>query len=70
MFERLTERAGRAAERRAAMKMRRMEAELRSVLPQGIGCEAGDKSVVIFGRGLLRRYVVDPSLRAMLGKLR
>lgn len=70
MFERLSERAGRAAERRAAMKMRRMEAEFRSALPQGIDCEAAEKSVVIAGRGLLRRYVTDPALRSLLGKVR
>jgi hypothetical protein len=52
------------------MKLRRMEAELGSVLPQGVGCEAGEKSVVIIGRGLLRRYVADPVLRSMLGKVR
>lgn len=70
MFERLVERAGQAAERQVSARVRRIKSELESELPPGIGCEAGDEGVVIFGRGLLRRYLVDPALRSMIGKER
>jgi hypothetical protein len=68
MFERLVERVGRAAERRASEKVREMDAELRDELPPGIGCEAGKQRVVISGRGLLRRYLLDAALRSTIGR--
>ena len=68
MFERLVERAGLAAERRVSAKVRKIEAELEGELPPGIGCEAGDEGVVIFGRGLLRRYLLDAALRSTIGR--
>jgi hypothetical protein len=70
MFERLIERGRSAGARRAAARLRRIEAELGSELPRGVGCEAEGERIVIFGRGLLRRYLLDQSLRALLGRLR
>lgn len=70
MFERLIERGGRAAAAKAAARARRIEAELGSELPPGMGCEAADDGVAIFGRGLVRRYLLDAALRALIGRVR
>ncbi len=70
MFERLAERAARAAERRRDERVRRIEGELRRELPAGVDCEAGKERVVIFGRGLVRRYMLDAALRSVIGRAR
>lgn len=70
MFERLTERAARAAADRAEAKVREVESKLKAELPAGIGCETDGGEVVVSGRGLARRYVTDSELRALLTRLR
>ena len=68
MFERLMERAARAAAERAEAKVREIESELKAALPSDIGCEAGDGRVVLSGRGLGRRYVTEANIRALLAR--
>ena len=66
MFERLTERAARAAAKQVEAKVREIEAG--AELPPGVACEAAEEGVVFSGRGLARRYVTDPALRAVLAR--
>jgi hypothetical protein len=68
MFERLMERATRAAAERAEAKVREIESDLKGQLPPGVSGEAAGDAVVLFGRGLMRRYVTDPLLRALLAR--
>jgi hypothetical protein len=68
MFERLTERAARAAAKRAEAEVRKIEIGLKAELPPGLSCEAGAEGVVISGRRLALRYVTDPALRALLAR--
>jgi hypothetical protein len=63
MFERLEAHAARAAETRAAARRAALAAQLRAVLPDGVSVEADDEGVVLSGRGLKRRLVLDASLR-------
>jgi hypothetical protein len=70
MFERLTERAERAAAGRAEAKVRAIEEALKAELPPGVECEGGEDAVTISGRGLKRRYVSDSALRAILARPR
>jgi hypothetical protein len=68
MFERLMERAARAAAERAEAKVREIVSDLEAELPRGVSREATGDAVVLSGRGLGRRYVTDPSLRALLAR--
>lgn len=52
MFERLIARAGRAAERRAALRRERIAARLREDLPPGVRVEADEEGVAVSGRRL------------------
>ena len=68
MFERLTERARRAAERRAKTRADALARELEERLPPGIACPRGAEGVALVGRGLKRRFALDARLRALLGR--
>ena len=68
MFERLTERARRAAEAGAGRAARALAERLESELPPGIRAEATGEGVALRGRGLRRRFALDPALRGLLGR--
>lgn len=63
MFERLEARASRAAEGRATQRKDALAEQLRAILPPEISVEANEDGVVLSGRGLGRRTVLDASLR-------
>jgi hypothetical protein len=68
MFERLIDRAGRKAEMRARARVRELGDRLAAELPAGIGCEADADRVVISGRGLRLRFMVEPALRWIVAR--
>jgi hypothetical protein len=70
MFERMTERAHRVAQARAERRRRGIAERLRDDLPAGIAVEGRGESVALSGRGLRRRFILDPALRGLLGRLR
>jgi hypothetical protein len=69
MFERLLERAGRAAERRAGAKARALAERLGDKLPPGIEARAEAEGVVLSGRAIARRFALEPGLRWLIGRL-
>ena len=60
MFERLLARGAALAERRARLRAREIAA---AQLPAGVAAEVVDEGVVISGRGLRRRFALEPALR-------
>jgi hypothetical protein len=70
MFERLTERAVRKAERRTQSRIDRLATEIEASLPAGIRCAAAPEGVRLSGRGLRRRFTLDPALRWLTAALR
>ena len=70
MFERLQERARRAAEAAAAARRRRIAGRLAEALPAGIAAAEGPEGVTLSGRGLKRRIALESRLRALLGGLK
>jgi hypothetical protein len=68
MFERLTERAERAAARYREAKIGEIAGALKAELPPGSGCEATPAGIAVFGRGLRWRYLTDAGLRGLLGR--
>lgn len=65
MFERLMDRARTRAEQRARERVLKLAEEMRAELPRGIDAEAGSEGVRLIGRGLRRRFVLEPALRWM-----
>lgn len=63
MFEILTRRAARAAERRAADRREKLAARLGERVPAGVRVAIEDDRVVMEGRSLGRRFLADPALR-------
>lgn len=71
MFEPLTARAARAAERRARERAAALAEEIRAVLPGDIRVEAEAQGVRLSGRALRRRLALDSALRwTLLGLTR
>ncbi len=70
MFERLKQRAHRAAQARAEARRRGIAERLRQDLPAGIAVDIRGEGVALSGRGLRRRFILDPALRGLLGRLR
>lgn len=62
MFEELERRAARLGEVRAGRRRERIAARVRERV-RGVGVTVEDAAVVLEGRGLARRRVVDPALR-------
>lgn len=62
MFERLEARACRAAEARAADRKEALAGQLRAILPRDVSIETDEHGVLLSGRGLGRRLVLDASL--------
>lgn len=63
MFERLEGRAGAATEARVETRTARLARELREILPPEVSIEPAGDGVLLTGRGLARRLVLDASLR-------
>ena len=69
MFEALTARAARTAERRADAHKSRFTQRLEASLPGDMGVEAGAEGVRLSGRALKRRLALDPALRWIMAEL-
>lgn len=63
MFEDLKARAGRHAEALARARGDELAARLGELLPRGVAVERVEGGVMLSGRGLKRRLVLDASLR-------
>ncbi len=70
MFERLTERAVRKAEQRTQARIERLATDIEAALPAGIRCAAAPDGMRLSGRGLRRRFALDPALRWLTAALR
>jgi hypothetical protein len=70
MFEGLEPRARRAAERRAKARAAELAQQMGELLPRGISAEAVDGGVAVSGRGIRRRWLLEPALRWMIGELK
>ncbi len=70
MFERLTARVERCARDKAAARAREIAARLADGVPPGIAVEAGPDGVRLSGRGLVRRYALEPALRWLAAEAR
>ena len=68
MFETLTERARRSAERRAKARADALARGLEERLPPGVSCLRSAEGVALVGRGLKRRFALDARLRALFGR--
>lgn len=70
MFERLAERVRRRAEARARERSQALAAQLRRELPAGIDASASDEGIVLTGRALRRRFVLERELLWLMGRLK
>jgi hypothetical protein len=70
MFERLRDRARRLAEARAETIRKDVAERLSREMPGGIDIRLDAAGVRVSGRGLKRRLVLNPALRALVGRLR
>jgi hypothetical protein len=68
MFERLLERGRRAAERRTEAEARVLAERLASELPPGIEARVAEEGVLLSGRGVARRFALEPELRWLIGR--
>lgn len=65
MFEKLAVRAARKAELRAKERLMELNERIGADLPQGVRAEATGEGVVLSGRGLKQRFVMEAALRWM-----
>ena len=70
MLENLAKRAAQAAERRAAARRERLAARLTEMAPGGIEVGEEGEQVALSGRGLARRFALDPRLRWLVAEAR
>ena len=70
MFERMVERASRLAERRARERGVSLADRVRDVLPRGVRVEAQPEGLRFSGRGLRRRFLLEPALRWLTEAIR
>ena len=68
MFERLLLRSNLRAEERAQARAKALAERLADEVPAGIAVRSEEGGVVLGGRGLRRRYALDPALRRLLGR--
>ena len=66
MFHRLEKRARRVAENRAERKIASMAVRLEEELPGGVHAEPSEHGLLLSGRGLTRRLVVDAFFRNLI----
>lgn len=69
MFETLLDRLGRTARARAEARRREIADRLEAGLPGGIRVETAAEGVRLTGRGLARRILLDPRLRALMAEV-
>lgn len=69
MFERLESRARAEANARVAERTSALADHLHALLPRDIAIEETDDGVLLTGRGLARKLVLDASLRWTLAGL-
>lgn len=69
MFERMTAHAEQAAARKARRTARKLAEAIATDLPRDIRAKAVGEGVSLCGRGLRRRFALDPVLRWMMGVL-
>ena len=70
MFERTLGRVGTKAERRTQARIGALAARLEPALPGDISAEPTSEGVLLSGRGLRRRFALDPALRWLTSVLR
>jgi sugar lactone lactonase YvrE len=70
MFDRLTARGARMAAGRAAARRRRLAARIEDLAPDGVQVSEDGERVVLAGRGVIRRFVLDPRLRWLVTEAR
>jgi hypothetical protein len=70
MFERLRERAERRAQSHAAARRERLAERVAAGAPRGVEIGVEGERVVLSGRGLGRRLLIDPALRWLVAESR
>lgn len=70
MFQRIIERAGDAAARRAKARTLVLAEQIRAEVPDDVEVSALDEGVRFSGRGLRRRFALDPALRWLMAGLK
>ena len=70
MFELLAGRAAAAAERRADARAEEIAQALGSAVPDGVSVRRTEAGVEIRGRGIARRFALEPALRWLTGGVR
>jgi hypothetical protein len=66
MFERLMLHGAAMARRAAKGRRSALAAELREAAPEGVQVSEEEESIALEGRGLGRRYALEPELRWLL----
>jgi hypothetical protein len=69
MFERMMIEGAAIAERRARSRRRRIAEAARAAAPPGVGVEEEREAVALSGRGLSRRFALEPALRWLVAGL-
>ena len=69
MMERLAARGGEIASTVREREVRRVAQRLRALFGSG-AVEVLDAQLLVNGRGLLKRWLYDPSLRFLMGELK
>jgi hypothetical protein len=69
MFEKMIERAGRLARRRAEARRGELGKRLEAALPKGIAVEETDEGLVLRGRALSHRFALEARLRWLVAGL-
>lgn len=70
MFEAMTRRVGLVAERRARTRAVQLAERVEANVPPGVIIEAVPEGVRLSGRGLRRRFALEPALRWLTAGLR
>jgi hypothetical protein len=69
MFERLTAEGAALAEKAARQRRARLAGALRDDSPEGVSVAEEGEVVMLSGRGLARRFALDPALRWLVLRL-
>ncbi len=70
MFGRLTARSERRARDRAAARAQEFAARMAEDAPPGIDIQSGPEGISLSGRGIVRRFALDPALRWLSAEAR
>jgi hypothetical protein len=70
MFERLTDRGEKAAERRARARTDALAEQMKAEAPPGVTITLAARGVLLSGRALRRRFALEPALRWLTAALR